>query len=179
MNSAPDRSATGNALANDGGDPQRIRLRDAARVIVFDPADRILLVRFTKTPGDSIWSMPGGGVEPGETHLDAAERELAEETGVRHGALIGPVWIRTAIFDLIPGYDGQLEHYFTTRAAGPSLTPAMTHAELAAERMAGMAWWTLDQIAASRARFAPFALPSLLGALVEHGPPTEPLQIGN
>jgi len=49
------------------------------RILVKDIAGRILLVRHSYGPG---WLFPGGGVMRSETMVDAALRELREETGV-------------------------------------------------------------------------------------------------
>ena len=59
--------------------------RVAADVAVFaflDGAMHVLLVRRRYEPYESYWALPGGGIEPTETLEQAAERELAEETGV-------------------------------------------------------------------------------------------------
>lgn len=44
--------------------------------------DAVLLVQRGSALGRGRWSLPGGKVEPGETTLEAAHRELLEETGV-------------------------------------------------------------------------------------------------
>jgi 8-oxo-dGTP pyrophosphatase MutT (NUDIX family) len=49
------------------------------RVLAFDPAGRILLVRHSY--GSGAWMLPGGGLRRGEDPVAAAARECLEETG--------------------------------------------------------------------------------------------------
>ncbi|EEX08680.1 hydrolase, nudix family [Ruegeria lacuscaerulensis ITI-1157] len=52
----------------------------ALAVVVHD--GQVLLVQRSKDPDAGLWGFPGGHVEWGETVLQAAARELHEETGV-------------------------------------------------------------------------------------------------
>src|SRR5688500_1639689 len=57
-------------------------LRVAAYAVVIDAADRILLAHWNEGRR-AAWTMPGGGLEPGEDPERAARREVREETGYK------------------------------------------------------------------------------------------------
>ncbi|WP_433350533.1 NUDIX hydrolase [Microtetraspora malaysiensis] len=85
--------------------------------IVRDPVGRLLLVRRGHPPGEGLWSLPGGRVEPGESDAEAVRRELREETGL-DGAVgllagtvlrAGPAGVTYEIHDyLVTAADGHL-----------------------------------------------------------------------
>jgi len=77
----------------------------AAAIAVVLRGDKLLLVRRSHKPDAGRWGFPGGKIEPGETVLAAALRELAEETGVAADA----VEVLTAV-DVIRR-DGQTLHH--------------------------------------------------------------------
>ncbi|HIU25201.1 MAG TPA: NUDIX hydrolase [Candidatus Copromorpha excrementigallinarum] len=51
------------------------------RVIILDDTNRMLMVRQCHE-GRDIWMVPGGAIEEGESSIDAAVREVKEETGL-------------------------------------------------------------------------------------------------
>ncbi|GAA3118216.1 NUDIX hydrolase [Planomonospora alba] len=63
--------------------------RPAARVVCLDGLGRVLLLRWRDAvSGRVLWEPPGGGIDPGETPLAAARRELTEETGLPGRAVL-------------------------------------------------------------------------------------------
>jgi 8-oxo-dGTP pyrophosphatase MutT (NUDIX family) len=154
------------------------RLRPAARAIVLDDADRILLVRFDF--GDRlVWATPGGGIEAGETDEHALRRELSEEAGLEDFE-VGPlVWTRTHRVPMGGGrWDGQNERYYLVLTPAFEPAPRLSWEELRKEGMTGIRWWGLDELEAAAAVFAPRRLPRIVRELVLHGPPAEPVDVG-
>ena len=81
-------------------------------VLPFVDSDTVLLVRqYRYVAGRPTWEMPTGGVHPGETLEQAAQRELAEETGHRaqHLAHVSTYHTSKSVVDetahLFLGYD--------------------------------------------------------------------------
>ena len=74
------------AWVTSAAEPGRTPLdREAARVLLLDGSDRLLLFRGCD-PADrdrgQWWFTPGGGLDPGETYEQGARREVLEETGL-------------------------------------------------------------------------------------------------
>ena len=95
-------------------------VRHAARVVLLDETSRVLLVRF-EYRGRSWWAAPGGGLEDAETHEEAAQREIAEETGLDLRELGPWIWTREHVFRFEGRLYRQRERYFP--AAVPAFSP--------------------------------------------------------
>jgi len=142
--------------------------RRAGRVLVVDPAGRVLLLHgFDPARRDEpYWLTVGGGAKPGESLADAAARELGEEAGiaVTAASLGDPVWHEVTEF----GFDGrrywQEQDFFLLRVSAPDVTTDGMSDEEAAV-IDGHRWWTAAELESTAESFYPAVLPRLLRSL--------------
>jgi 8-oxo-dGTP diphosphatase len=159
-----------------------LRIRQAVRALLITPDAHVLLVRF-EFPTRTVWALPGGGLDPGETHLDALQRELIEEVGLHDPVIGAHVWNREHIIPHDDGlWDGQHDHYYLVGATERfEPRPALSWEQLRAERLHELRWWHIDDIERASVDdiwFAPRALGSHLRSLITDGPPGVPIDTG-
>lgn len=86
---------------------RRVRQRAAGIVLFRERQGREYLLLRSALTRRPVWEFPKGGIEAGETELEAAERELQEETGLAEGDYL-----------LLGGFREE-EHYLFTRGVAP------------------------------------------------------------
>ena len=140
------------------------RHRLTSRILVFDEHDRVLmfLTRGSVPHQRTRWITPGGGVDPGEEHHEAACRELFEETGLVADDLGDPVWSLDFDVDYAGGdHDTGHAEYYLLRTT--TFTPSDAN-WTESERVDVLAhrWWSLAEIRGTGEAFEPDELPALV-----------------
>ncbi len=146
--------------------------REAARVILLDEDDRVLLIRGhdVDQPDRSWWFTVGGGIDDGEDPLSAAVREVREETGIVLEAsdVVGPVFTRSAIFDFYAEHCRQDEVLYLARvpATAFDVIDRAGWTELELDVIDELRWWSLDDLEAVQIEVFPDSLVHLVRGLL-------------
>jgi 8-oxo-dGTP pyrophosphatase MutT (NUDIX family) len=123
--------------------------REAARVLLFDRRNRVLLLR-GQDPGDlargTWWFTPGGGLDAGETHLQAAIRELHEETGIDIPVSAAPVHERTVEFAFDGLHYRQHELFFAARVLHDVEVSPLHWTDVEMRALLDHRWWTQEEL---------------------------------
>ena len=158
-----------------------MRVRDTARVVLLDPDGRILLMK-GRLPGDAdgpaFWYTVGGGLDEGERLVEAAAREVVEETGFTD-VVFGPaVWRDETI---LPDIEGERrlfrQVYIVAHTAGgaPSRVGWLEYEHQLTE---DVRWWTLEELQLTDETVYPDGLAELLPDVLAGRYAHEPLVIG-
>lgn len=145
-----------------------MRRRPSSRLLVVDPAGRVLLFRFVHRhgalAGQDFWGTPGGGLDDGESFEQAAVRELREETGIRVDRVDSPVAERRFPMTM-PSGERVLaeERLYLVRVDGPALSRDGWTAE-EHETMHEHRWWTVAELEATADTVYPEDLAAILRA---------------
>lgn len=138
--------------------------RPTSRVLLFDRDNRVLLFLTTApdTSGVARWLTPGGGVDAGESHHDAAVRELEEETGLVVDDLGEPVWSHDFVVQW-DAADHDTGHAVFYTATVDAFEPSDAH-WTDEERVDVLEhrWWTLAELAATNDPYEPAELVQLV-----------------
>jgi 8-oxo-dGTP pyrophosphatase MutT (NUDIX family) len=152
-------------------DPDRVDRRTSARVVLLDEQGAVLLFCGSDpaVPGGLAprwWFTVGGQALPGERLVDAAVREIAEETGLRVAPadMVGPVWRRDSLIDFNDTVVSSQEFYFVHRTT--RFEPAAAgRTQLELRYIHGHRWCdsaAIDQLAAGGQTVYPLQLGELL-----------------
>lgn len=125
---------------------RRLKLRHKVRAVITSTTGQVLLIRPHGYAADQ-WTLAGGGVEPGESPVEAMRRELVEELGiqcenleelpVRNRFIYSQDYKRKRGLD----HDGQQAVLFFARI------PPDSELQIQAKEIADARWFTPDEAA--------------------------------
>lgn len=154
------------------------KIRHAARILLVDEQDRTFLFKGQdpQNKSDVFWCPVGGGIESGETPVEAIRREVMEETGLMDFILGPHIWNR----EVFLSFNGVLLHaketWFFSRVAHFDVDIS-GFSDLERETTLDQRWWTLEELIQTSEALTPRRLPELLAPLLEGRFSEEPLNL--
>ncbi|WP_234410943.1 NUDIX hydrolase [Nocardioides terrigena] len=147
------------------------------KLLLLDHENRVLLIRAADPRTGRQWWYPvGGGVEPGESLQQAAQREAYEEAGLAQLPMGTLVWTRDHTYR----YDGRTVdvHEDWLHHTVQHFDPAPANlSDYETKSVLGFRWWDAEQLSQTNDTVFPPGLGDLLSALLRDGPPPVPVDI--
>lgn len=135
--------------------------RPGVGVVLFDDRGHVFVGRRVRRVGDEVWQFPQGGIDDGEAPLEAAYRELEEETGITRTVTEVLAELPDAVTYDLPDdlprpprwasrYRGQRQYWYALRFTGTEddIDLGATHPEFDAYR-----WVPLEEAVAMAVDF--------------------------
>jgi 8-oxo-dGTP pyrophosphatase MutT (NUDIX family) len=143
--------------------------RISGRVILVDASDRVLMLEHRTSPDvdETVWAVPGGGVEDGESTAQAARRELMEECGIDISLADNAVAVHTErrMFHFGGVAYDQSDHFYIVRVAQRPEIVVTQRTELEELTVLGHRWFSVEDLHNSDTRYEPKQLIELISAV--------------
>lgn len=167
-----------------------MRVRKSVRLLILNDKNETLLSRYEGldiyepgyAPLDSHWEVIGGGIDAGETLLEAAMREAYEESGLTADDLkVGPIiWQgqNEVVYNgehLATHHTYMLAHLTRDITADDIIPKGLTEEELGF--MVGFKFWSADELKTTTENIIPPALRVELPKIISGNIPTSPLTL--
>ena len=147
-----------------------VKHREAARVLLLDSQNRIFLMKTHWDPGTGQpprWLTPGGGIDAGETILQAAVRELREETGlvVEPEALGEIIHVQDFRIDWVTGdYETGVHHFYQLQVVDGFMPDTSGWTDSEHRDVLELRWWNWREFLDAEQRLGPTGLADFLAA---------------
>jgi 8-oxo-dGTP pyrophosphatase MutT (NUDIX family) len=145
--------------------------RVGGRVLLVDPAERVLLIHERLEDGSTHWLTPGGGVEGDEQPWQAAQREAAEEAGLDLDLDPGaePVLVTRREWSWAGVVYDQVDSFYLVRVPDGLAVQPRKLTSVEEETWLGLRWWTVEELLEADAVIVPPQLGEVLTGVLRKG----------
>ncbi len=138
-----------------------VSIRRSSRLIIVSPNNRLLLFHYVDEHSGAFWGTVGGELQRAENYVDAAKRELYEETG-----FVAPIGRmireRDAVYAVAQSDPARwLERYFVIHVLTESLPRTENWTDEERATITAHRWWTLDELNETESTLKPEWIPDV------------------